>query len=130
DGDETTIVNGGPAANRFVTTYFRRAFLVNDPSGFTNLSLQVLRDDGAIVYLNNVEVFRSNMPAGTVNYLTYASSVVGGADETTTFYGTTLSPSLVTNGLNILAVEIHQANPTTTDLSFDLELDGLGNTPP
>jgi len=82
----------------------------------------VLRDDGAIAFLNGVEVFRSNMPVGAVNYLTYAPTVAAGADETTTFYATNVSPALLVNGTNVLAVEIHQSNATSTDLSFDLEL--------
>jgi hypothetical protein len=102
--------------------YFRRAFSVAATSAFANLNLRLLRDDGAIVHLNGVEVFRSNMPGGTVNYLTYATAVVSGADETTTFYMTNVSPGLLINGTNVLAVEIHQANATSTDLSFDLEL--------
>jgi Big-like domain-containing protein len=130
DGDEATVVNGGPSANRFVTTYFRRAFPVASTAAFTNLSLRVLRDDGAIVYLNGVEVFRSNMPTGIVSYVTNASSGVNGAEETTTFFSTNLSPGLLVNGTNVLAVEIHQVNATSTDLSFDLELTGLGNLPP
>ncbi|HEY2952487.1 MAG TPA: Ig-like domain-containing protein, partial [Verrucomicrobiae bacterium] len=130
DGDEATVVNGGPSTNRFVTTYFRRAFPVSSTAAFTSLSLRVLRDDGAVVYLNGVEVFRSNMPTGAVIFATYASSVASGTDETTTFYATNLSPGLLINGTNVLAVEVHQANATSTDLSFDLELSGIGNLPP
>jgi hypothetical protein len=122
DGDEATVINGGPSTNRFVTTYFRRAFPVAAAAAFANLHLRVLRDDGAIAFLNGVEVFRSNMPVGAVNYLTYTPTVAGGADETTTFYTTSVSPALLVNGTNVLAVEIHQANATSTDLSFDLEL--------
>ncbi|HKX60961.1 MAG TPA: Ig-like domain-containing protein [Verrucomicrobiae bacterium] len=122
DGDEATVINGGPSANRFVTTYFRRAFPVAAAAAFANLHLRVLRDDGAIAFLNGVEVFRSNMPLGAVNYLTYTPTVAAGADETTTFYTTNVSPALLVNGTNVLAVEIHQFNATSTDLSFDLEL--------
>ena len=121
DGDEFTLVNGGPSTNRIVTTYFRRAFNVTNLSAYTNLKLRVLRDDGAVVYLNNVEVFRSNMPTGTIGYLTYASAAIGGVDETT-FVSTNINPSFLVLGTNVLAVEIHQANATSTDLSFDLEL--------
>src|SRR5262245_29382307 len=28
DGDEATVVNGGPSNNRYVTTFFRRTFVV------------------------------------------------------------------------------------------------------
>src|SRR6185436_8475456 len=98
-------------------------------AAFSNLNLRVLRDDGAVVFLNGVEVFRSNMPGSPVNYGTYASTVVSGAGETTQFYSTNVSPALLMNGTNVLAVEIHQANATSTDLSFDLELSGAGALP-
>jgi hypothetical protein len=122
DGDEATLLNGGPSTNRFVTTYFRRAFAVAEPAALSHLTVRVLRDDGAIVFLNGIEIFRSNMPGGAYNSLTYASTVVGGADETTTFYSTSVTAALLVSGLNLLAVEVHQANATSSDLSFDLEL--------
>jgi Big-like domain-containing protein len=121
DGDELTLINGGPSTNRFVTTYFRRAFTIVDPAAYSNLTVRLLRDDGAVVHLNGVEIFRSNMGAGAVNYLTYAASVVAEADEST-FFITSVSATRLVAGMNVLAVEIHQANATSTDLSFDLEL--------
>jgi hypothetical protein len=129
DGDETTVVNGGPSTNRYLTTWFRRAFNVSDPAFFTNLTLRLLRDDGGLVHLNGVEVFRSNMPEGPVTALTPAAAVVDGTNETT-YFSTPVSPARLVAGTNLLAVEIHQANPTSSDISFDLELRGLGNFPP
>jgi hypothetical protein len=83
-----------------------------------------LRDDGAIVYLNGAEVARSNMPGGTVGHLTPASTGISGADEYT-FYDFTVEPGLLHNGTNVLAAEVHQSSATSSDLSFDLELEGL-----
>jgi hypothetical protein len=117
DGDEATLI----ADHRQITTYFRHAFAITDPANFTNLTLSVLRDDGAIVYLNNAEVFRSNMPTGQVTYSTFADLVVAG-DEETTFFTTNISANWLAAGTNIIAVEIHQANTNSTDVSFDLEL--------
>src|SRR5437868_9771988 len=88
DGDEATVVMGGPSSSRFVTTYFRHPFTIPPGTSFSNLTVRVVRDDGAVVYLNGVEVFRSNMPAGNINYLTYASSVVGGSAESQFFAST------------------------------------------
>jgi hypothetical protein len=131
DGDEATVVNGGPSTNHFITTYFRRRFPVSNPSTFTNLLLRLLRDDGAVVYLNGTEVFRSNMPTNVpITYATLASSTVSGGDETTNFFSTMVKPGLLVNGTNLLAVEIHQVLPTSSDISFDLELLGLRPSPP
>jgi hypothetical protein len=121
DDDETTVVNGGPSTNRFPTTYFRRAFTIADPAAYSSLTARLLRDDGAVVYLNGVEIFRSNMAPGGVNYLTYAVSAIGGADEST-FYATSVSLAPLLAGTNVIAIEIHQANAISSDLSFDLEL--------
>jgi len=124
DGDEATLLSYGPnASNKFITTYFRHAFNVADASVFTNLTLRVLRDDGAVVYVNGTEVWRTNMPAGGVTHTTLASVAIGGVDETT-FFQTNISPNFLVNGTNVIAVEIHQANVTSTDISFDLQLVG------
>ena len=124
DGGEATVVRFGPSAsNKYITTYFRRAFTVVDRTAFSALTLRLLRDDGAVVYLNGVEVFRSNMPAGTIGYRTLASTAIGGAAENT-FVSATLSAGGLVNGANVLAVEVHQSSASSSDLSFDLELIG------
>ena len=122
DGDEATVVSYGPdAGSKYVTTYFRRPFQVTDASIYQALTLRLLRDDGAVVYLNGTEIFRSNMPGGSVGYRTLASVAIGGADETT-FFQASVDPGLLVSGNNVLAVEVHQANGTSSDVSFDLEL--------
>jgi hypothetical protein len=124
DGDEVTTVPFGPDPNnKFITTYFRRAFSVTNASLFTGVTLRLMRDDGAVVYLNGVEVWRTNMPTGTVGHLTPASVAIAGADEST-FVQTTISPSLLVNGTNVLAVELHQSGGASSDISFDLQLIG------
>ncbi len=124
DLDEVTTINGGPTTNRIITTYFRRAFPVLDPSVITGLVVRLLRDDGAVIYVNGLEAFRSNMPAGAVNHLTLAPLAVGGTDEST-FFLTEFSHTPLLAGTNVIAVEIHQQATNSSDVSFDLELIGL-----
>jgi hypothetical protein len=122
DGDEATVVGFGPSAsNKYVTTYFRHSFTVNNPSAYTSLRLRLLRDDGAVVYLNGTEVLRSNMPAGTISFTTLAVTWLGEPEEST-FVETSVNPGLLVSGVNVLAVEVHQATGDSSDLSFDLEL--------
>lgn len=122
DGDEATVVSYGPSStDKYITTYFRGSFNVADPSIYASLTLSLLRDDGAVVYLNGKEVFRNNMPAGTISYTTIASTAIGAPQEST-FYQTTVAVTNLVAGINVLGVEIHQANLTSTDISFDLEL--------
>jgi hypothetical protein len=127
DGDEMTVVGYGPSASaKFITTYFRRAFTVTDASRYTRLTLRLLRDDGAVVYLNGIEVFRSNMPAGAIGAGTRASESTPDARR---FFEVTIdtgqNPALLTNGTNVMAVEVHQSSPGSSDISFDAELSGV-----
>ncbi|QLQ09799.1 MAG: hypothetical protein HZY75_04715 [Nocardioidaceae bacterium] len=121
DSDESTVIS--PLG---LTHYFRRTFTAN-PGSMSGLELRLLRDDGAIVYLNGVEVMRSNMPSGTVNYRTQASSDVNGAAENT-FYPQSVPVSRLVNGTNTIAVEIHNRSGSP-DVSFDLELRPTGSAP-
>ncbi len=121
DGGEATIVNGGAANNHFTTTWFRRSFTVANAALFTNLLLNLVRDDGAVVYLNGVELWRSNMPDSPVTPFTLAPIAVSGANESA-FFSTALSARFLTNGPNVIAVEVHQSDPGSSDISFNLEL--------
>ncbi len=125
DPNVVTPVDFGPDSNqKHITTYFRHSFLVDDPARFLTVTLGLVRDDGGVVYLNGKEVFRSNLPTGTLNYLTRASTKVSGADETT-FFETDLASANFLKGTNVLAVEIHQDSPTSTDTAFNLRLNAL-----
>jgi hypothetical protein len=133
DSDEATVLGYGPDPNnKYVTTYFRHSFQASAISNYTSLALRLIRDDGVVVYLNGTEIYRNNMPAGSPLYNTHASTSVGGADEST-FYSTNPSPSLLVEGDNVLAAEIHQGETNSSDISFDLELTGtqvVGTAPP
>jgi hypothetical protein len=114
----TTIV----ASNRQWTTYFRQTFAVTDPSQFTNLTLCLVRDDGAVVYLNGTEVWRSNMTnSGPIAFNTPATSAVSGANESR-WWTTNASPTLLVAGTNVVTVEVHQSDLTSSDLALDFQL--------
>jgi hypothetical protein len=130
---EATLVSYGTNATaKYITTYFRRSFVVTDAGSFTELTVRLMRDDGAVVYLNGTNIFVSNLPSGTIDYLTRAPNSIGGADEYT-FFSADVSPALLREGTNVLAVEVHQTAPDSSDISFDLELAGKrlpANQPP
>jgi hypothetical protein len=124
EGDEATVVSyGGNETNKYITTYFRRKFAVTNAAGYSNVTLRLLSDDGAVVYLNSSELFRDNMPAGTITSTTTAVIALGDTNENV-YLSHALDPRLLVNGTNIFAVEVHQANPNSSDVSFDLELLG------
>jgi hypothetical protein len=126
DGDEVTLIrNSRTNGSIIATTYFRKPFVLTNAWAVTNLALGLLRDDGGIAYLNGTEIFRSNMTnASVVHSTNWAIAAVGGADETT-FFATNVSPALLVNGTNLLAVEIHQQSAASSDVSFDLRLTAL-----
>jgi hypothetical protein len=127
DGDEKTVVGyGGNASAKFITTWFRRTFTVTDPAAVGTLLLSVKRDDGVIVYLNGTEVFRSNMPAGTVSATTLASAQI----EDENYYKVVVSPSLLVAGANVLSAEVHQGAANSSDISFDASLLADTSAPP
>lgn len=123
DGDEATTNSYGPDPNnKYVTTYYRRAFEVGDPRVFTNgLVIAAVRDDGILAFLNGAEALRNYMPEGEVTYTTFASSTAAGADETNWQAGA-VSAGALTQGVNAVAAEVHQVNLTSSDISFNLAL--------
>lgn len=101
--------------------YFRYAFDVEDPGFFRDLMMRIKRSDGAIVYLNDKEVYRSNLPDGATNIRTLARAPVVGI-ERSAYFPVKLDPTLLRRGRNVIAVEIHRAEANRGALTFDLEL--------
>ncbi len=129
DGDETTVVSyGSNASAKFITTYFRKTINVPTASSFIQFTMNLRRDDGIVVYINGTEVYRNNMPTGTINYTTPASSAC--ADDGTAILTQILAANTLTNGTNVIAAEIHQNNGTSSDISFEFELIGQTSLPP
>lgn len=123
DGDEATVVSfGGNSSNKHITTYFRKSINLSEARG---LNCQIKMDDGAVVYLNGIEIYRNGMPAGSISFSTTANSTI---DENA-WYTFTIPMNLTLVGQNTFAVEIHQASPSSSDISFDFEAI-LQPTPP
>ena len=115
----TTISFGGDEDNKHITSYFRHTFNVVDPSIYTDLTVGLLVDDGAAVYLNGQEIIRDNLPGGTLTSSTFASGSTSSERDYTTF---DVPPSALVAGDNVIAIEVHQHRPGSSDLSIDLSL--------
>jgi hypothetical protein len=120
-GNPATTIDVGPADRRNVTTYFRHAFDVADPSFYKNALLRLMRADGAIVYLNGSEIYRVNLPTRAVSAGTTATRQVTGL-ERDVFFPVKIDPAKLKRGQNVLAAEIHANSPKSADIRFDLEL--------
>lgn len=122
DGDEATVIGYGPNPSaKYPTSYFRHGFTVGDPASARALEVAVRRDDAVAIYLNGVPVAADNFASHTILYGTWAASAIGGAAESQ-WLTYQLDPSLLRAGANVIAAEVHQASPSSTDLSFDLAL--------
>ncbi|MNO13820.1 Alkaline phosphatase precursor [compost metagenome] len=121
--DLNTRIGYGPnSGSKYITTYFRKEFQVADADKLGKLAATLIRDDGAVIYLNGTEVFRSNMPDGAVSSGTLAASAVGDERNEVPF---TIDPSLLVDGRNVIAAEVHQNAATSSDLFFSMELEGF-----
>jgi hypothetical protein len=122
DGDELTRLDFGPDASHKVTTYYFRTSLdIEDPSKIVGARAWLTRDDGAAVYLNGVEITRQNLlPNATFDDF---ARLPNEPPFETAAYTFQFDPSIVREGENILAVEVHQSGPADEDLSFDLEVE-------
>ena len=128
-GITTTVSYGSNSKKKYITTYFRKSISIADASLYSSFTLNLKRDDGAVVYINGTERYRSNMPTGTISYTTKASSEA--TDNGTAVQTTTLSAGNLVTGTNVIAVEIHQFANGGPDLFFDLQLNATGDaTPP
>jgi len=101
------------------TKYFRTTFVVNgDPSAAT-LALRTVLDDGAVYYLNGIEVLRLNIPGGLVSHTTRSITNVAKATLSAPY---NLPTGALVSGTNVLAVEVHQGATGSNDMIFGAEL--------
>ena len=120
----TEVGFGGSPSARFITTYFRKTFEATDVDRAVGLTVSISRDDGAVAYINGQEVARDNLPDGVITSSTTAIDPMSGANERD-FFSFEVDPSLLVNGTNVIAVEVHQQAPNSSDMSFDCQLDGI-----
>lgn len=124
ENEATVISFGDDPANKPITTYFRREFNAGAPASAT-LILRFLADDGIIVHINGVELYRNNLPEGEIGYEITALTATEGEVE-----GEWVEVELPANGLralvNVIAVEVHQHSAADPNLRFDLSLIGRG----
>jgi hypothetical protein len=129
--------NGTPTAPscltcsaKSITTYFRKTISLTNVGGST-FSLRYQRDDGIVIYINGTEVIRENLPASPapISYTTLATAFPSDADEVAWI---TINPSsystLLQDGQNLIAAEVHQVSTTSSDIRFNMELIQTPNT--
>lgn len=103
------------------TFYFEREFEIDLASDLATLDLllQHLVDDGAVFYLNGVEVLRYNMAEGPIDANTLAATSINNAERSAV---QELPKDALKPGLNRLSVEVHQDSVASADVVFGVEL--------
>ncbi len=120
----STLSFGADKAHKPMTAWFRHAFEVKDAGRFGALGVFLRCDDGAVVYLNGREIARENMPAGAITAESAASEAIDEEDEATVHRHVVPAKDALRVGANVIAVEVHQAYASSSDLFLDLELKG------
>jgi hypothetical protein len=100
---------------RPLTAYFQKTF--SAPFKPVAAVVELFCDDGAVVYLNGMEVHRFNMPGGKVEVSTRAAS--RGEPAWKRFE---IIPDQLRAGENVITVSVHQVKESSSDLVFDARL--------
>lgn len=118
DGDDATVIPGT------LSVYLRKTFTVADTSILLQGILNADYDDAFVAYINGVEIARANIgtPGVPVAYNQAASGFreaqvyTGGNHEYYSLDKAALRSVLV-NGSNVLAIQVHNESVGSTDLS-------------
>ena len=102
------------------TTYFRKTFNVTNAAGLIGANLTIEFDDAALIYLNGNFLGATPGITNGAAFDYYSGAAI--EDTTNTF---TVPLGALLEGANTLAVEVHQANNGSSDLSFNCSLTGL-----
>lgn len=101
------------------TYYFRKTFTLDELKESDTFTLDYVLDDGCVVYVNGEEVGRDNMPSGSINASTLATTYAYNNPNTGTM---TIPGSMFRQGTNVIAVEVHNNNTSSSDILWNAEL--------
>ena len=114
DGDDATVIQPSNSI------YMRHVFQVDDANSFPASILAVDYDDGFVAYLNGTEIARAN--AGEPGEVLAWDAILDGWHEAVLYAGGTpdlidVNPGLLVSGANVLAVEVHNNNISSSDFT-------------
>ncbi|MFO1458544.1 MAG: hypothetical protein U1G08_03980 [Verrucomicrobiota bacterium] len=112
------------------TTYYARArFVCPDPATVREVTITNRIDDGAVFYLNGHEVWRNNLPAAPAvignGTRALAFNCAGNATCAVGFAVAGGAASPLVAGTNVLAVEVHNFDPRSPDITLGSEVVAL-----
>ena len=112
DGDDETIISNT------ISLYMRKTFEIEDVSLVSRAVLDIDYDDGFVAYINGVEVARDLFSGDHTSY----SMPSDGLHEAQLYTGNIperyfFDKTLLSDGSNIIAVQVHNQSLTSSDLS-------------
>ena len=117
---KTYLDYGDNVSNKRSTYYFHTSFqMTMMPASEQKINLQLLLDDGAVVYINGKEAARIYMPEGNISYGTFANRY---ASKDPVSHTVEIPVALLKKGKNNIAVEVHNNGAGSSDIYFDAEL--------
>ena len=118
DGDDRTTLSD--MRGNYLTVYLRREVEIPDPSTLNNLLLELRYDDGYVAYLNGVEIGRSDNMEGEGSPPPFDEDAdnTHEEDDPADYINLSRFPSLVQAGTNTLAIQVHNASLSSSDLSI------------
>ena len=117
DGDPLTIDNEPPTGLRYAT-YFRTTFTPTSP--VAHLGFRGLIDDGAVIFINGVEVSKINFTGNPSDWQAFALNATN--TETGPQEGIALGVNLPANVPAEIGVTVRSNSATSSDIGFDLEV--------
>ena len=118
DGDDTTIIN--PVNS----LYLRRTFTIIDTADIVAGVLNIDYDDAFVAYLNNVEIARANVgvvgdnpPFNQTSDSLHEAQMYQGGNPDQFVINNQVLKSVILPGNNVLSVQIHNENITSSDLT-------------
>lgn len=124
-GDKTIVTEisfGDNEEDKHLLKYFKKEINITKKD-FLGFEFKIQRDDGAVVYVNGKELFRSNMQSFDIHNKSTAKGTVEKVEEDL-FFTYVFENSIFNEGKNTIAVSIHQAYPESSDCIFSLEIIG------
>lgn len=112
----TTISSG------IATAYFRTTIHIEDLENIDHFIFKLLLDDSAVVWVNGKEALRDGFSSATT--VTHASLAEVSGDESS-FDEFEVDQSLFVEGINVLAIEVHNRSITNNDLGFEMSIDAV-----
>jgi hypothetical protein len=116
DGDDNTVIPDGT-----VSVYFRRTFVISNLADVTEAMMSIDYDDAFIAYINGVEVARNGIGGSPDNFtladFDHEAAMYGGGDPESFYIDQVLLNSILVQGTNVFAIEIHNIANNSSDLT-------------